>query len=864
MTVSCSRDDVLAVHLDGGTKTPISFNVNIGILPNPNTSGGNVSGKTKGSAQLDGTAYALAVNDLVTVGVKATPASTTSRSKSTEDVKTYKVVSTNPSTHESSLTYNGATPSDEFQWLSQSEQILLRAWSSGSTAAAPDPATYVVGTPFVLTTDQSTGYNEVLYSPQATYSYGTDGAVSIPLYHQLARVMITITEDGGSTSAKTVTLGDGTMALPKTATFADPASGHYGIWTVQNASEKEIVTPFVEQTGQTFSAVLVPGAYAAGGKLINITIGSETFSYEVPAGGITLAAGKQYNYNITVKNQTINVETVITDWNDVADAHTSYIPPTERSYFTVDDNGTQVDFAPGNLQYQASTGTWRFAENQWDYVGDGGTTGGNVSGSSNASVSSSYSGWIDLFGWGTSGHAFASGYGSAYQPWSTSTVNTDYGPTDGISGLIGTYKLGDWGVKNAIGSYPAGTWRTPTNAEWGYLFDTRPTPSGIRYAKATVNGVTGIILLPDDWSASYYALASTNTASADYTANTISASDWTSKLEAHGAVFLPAAGYRGNGTIISSVGVFGIYWSSTANGTTEAYRLTFNSTYVNPHRNLQRYDGYSVRLVRTIYEYQPPKTTVATATTAELAVGDIVCSDGTIYDPADADYVRAIHKTPIGIIAFINDGTAIGNAATEKGLGRYSVKSQGRALVFCLRNSSNAAQWRTTNTAFGTDFLGDATLNYMTETTFYPGWQRTHDMNNIEFPAAYSAYNYTGLTAPTGTTGWFLPSSGQWRLIVSNLTSFPNLYSYGAWSSNYNGSFTSQYLAAQMDAYMAPAGAYDATRLEDSTSYFYWTSSETCSSYASRIDMPSEANLGFNMLQMDRTYSLHVRPVLAF
>ena len=30
---------------------------------------------------------------------------------------------------------------------------------------------------------------------------------------------------------------------------------------------------------------------------------------------------------------------------------------------------TQVCFSKGNLQYQASTNTWRFAENQWDIIG---------------------------------------------------------------------------------------------------------------------------------------------------------------------------------------------------------------------------------------------------------------------------------------------------------------------------------------------------------------------------------------------------------------------------------------------------------------------------------------------------------------
>ena len=39
--------------------------------------------------------------------------------------------------------------------------------------------------------------------------------------------------------------------------------------------------------------------------------------------------------------------------------------------FTVDDKGTQVQFAQGNLQYQASTDTWRFAYNQWEYTAKG-------------------------------------------------------------------------------------------------------------------------------------------------------------------------------------------------------------------------------------------------------------------------------------------------------------------------------------------------------------------------------------------------------------------------------------------------------------------------------------------------------------
>ncbi|MBQ3717519.1 MAG: hypothetical protein II901_03965 [Paludibacteraceae bacterium] len=58
--------------------------------------------------------------------------------------------------------------------------------------------------------------------------------------------------------------------------------------------------------------------------------------------------------------------------------------------FTVDANGRQVRFSRGNLQYQASTNIWRFADKQYDFIG-----------LDNENMSASYDGWIDLFGWGT-------------------------------------------------------------------------------------------------------------------------------------------------------------------------------------------------------------------------------------------------------------------------------------------------------------------------------------------------------------------------------------------------------------------------------------------------------------------------------
>ena len=269
--------------------------------------------------------------------------------------------------------------------------------------------------------------------------------------------------------------------------------------------------------------------------------------------------------------------------------------------FTINDSGNQVYFSQGNLQYQASTNTWRFAEHQWDFVGD--ATNGNVYvgavKSNNALIASDYSGWIDMFGWGTSGYNHGA---NCYQPYSTSQEYTDY-----YAYGSHTYNLrdqtgrADWGY-NAIsnGGNVENFWRTLTNNEWEYVFNTRSTTSGVKYAKATVNGVAGVILLPDDWNTSYHSLTSTNTASANYTTNNISSSDWTNDFEAHGAVFLPAVGRRW-GTSLFNVGERGNYWSTSNGGSSNtANRVYFTSSSLNPHDNNGRYDGYAVRLVKKV------------------------------------------------------------------------------------------------------------------------------------------------------------------------------------------------------------------------------------------------------------------------
>lgn len=266
----------------------------------------------------------------------------------------------------------------------------------------------------------------------------------------------------------------------------------------------------------------------------------------------------------------------------------------------------KVFFSKGNLQYQASTGTWRFAENQYDYVGN---KTGNTTAVANRSTQSA---WIDLFGWGTSG------YDNKY-PYMSSTNGSDY-----VHGFDITGTNYDWGVYNSaniINGSGYTTWYTPTSTEWTYLLNTRTTstsnlPSGTnssnaRYTKAQVNSVNGLILFPDSYKQPDNVEVTTNnnaynTANKQWNTFIVTAENWTKMADA-GAIFLPEAAQR-NGISVST----GIcrYWASdyALDGSLDnqyvPYSLYVTNSNVYPAHNVtyggKNFNGCSVRLVRIV------------------------------------------------------------------------------------------------------------------------------------------------------------------------------------------------------------------------------------------------------------------------
>ena len=254
---------------------------------------------------------------------------------------------------------------------------------------------------------------------------------------------------------------------------------------------------------------------------------------------------------------------------------------------------TQVYFSMGNVQYNED-GYYpkvRFAEHQWDIVGD--ATQGNVyyngTKCDNIKLKRGFAGWADLFEWGGE-----MSQNSAVYLYST---------------FFGYKEWGEWAFEN--GGYPEdGLWRTLSSDEWIYLFDKRPNAGRLR-GQATVNNHHGYILLPDNWQLPQG--LSFRPQPNNWSANTYNIDQW-ARMEQNGAVFLPAAGVR-NGKEIQGINVVGAYWSSTkfrqqGEGNVDAKGIYFTADKTNANMFDTWHHGLCVRVVQNVDFVKPKKKSV--------------------------------------------------------------------------------------------------------------------------------------------------------------------------------------------------------------------------------------------------------------
>ena len=199
---------------------------------------------------------------------------------------------------------------------------------------------------------------------------------------------------------------------------------------------------------------------------MGISIKCETKEGEVAYINATIGGkGKKH---ILTANVVKNIGTVKT---------TNYVPHITSGEFTVAAGPKKVSFSPGNLQYRASDGRWRFAPNQYDVQGEVGnlTSAASISDDGDRKTQSD---WIDLFPYGHSGFTYKNG--TTYQPYKASAQSEAYFANNysSVNLTTGDGKDGDWGVCHDGNIYYGNNksqdhWRLLTADEFKYMMDKR-------------------------------------------------------------------------------------------------------------------------------------------------------------------------------------------------------------------------------------------------------------------------------------------------------------------------------------------------------------------------------------------------------
>ena len=248
----------------------------------------------------------------------------------------------------------------------------------------------------------------------------------------------------------------------------------------------------------------------------------------------------------------------------------------------------------------------------------------------------------------------------------------------------------------------------------------------------------------------------------------------------------------------------------------------------------------------------------------------------------------SLRSQAIGLVAYtfpsspsVNYYSTLKTALAKKGVDKP------HGLLLALKNAtSSPVIWTTfSGLAANEQWYSSLADAYSKSSDGYTATQKMHSTLLTTFPkilltkslelyapAFSAAYNYTQ-TAPESTTGWYLPSYGEWCDILSNFggqfyttstykTDTGNTVNTGKWQS---------VAVALLNASLEKAGKgnYDAFTCSEAVSKVhysgYWTTTEIYyQNTAQAFDIIFYENfLSFSMAPKN-TYSRHVRCVLAF
>ena len=206
-------------------------------------------------------------------------------------------------------------------------------------------------TTFTIPTDQSTADKLAAADWMTAYTHGKkeEGGITLKFDHKLSKLHFDV-------NAK-----------------ADATAMGSSDFKVINSS----ITPYYNNTSTstTIEAIVNPRetAYTSNDELINITLGSETFSLKFPSN-ITFAPGKQYNFTLNLGHDAVSISSVsVTDWtsatittnddqafNDSGIDYVTFTADSEQGFkFVVNTQNEYQALLPiEGFEYSVNNGPW--------------------------------------------------------------------------------------------------------------------------------------------------------------------------------------------------------------------------------------------------------------------------------------------------------------------------------------------------------------------------------------------------------------------------------------------------------------------------------------------------------------------------
>ena len=237
----------------------------------------------------------------------------------------------------------------------------------------------------------------------------------------------------------------------------------------------------------------------------------------------------------------------------------------------------------------------------------------------------------------------------------------------------------------------------------------------------------------------------------------------------------------------------------------------------------------------------------------EVFIGDFLCSDGSVVSP---EKLATSGKTPIAIV-FSTE-----TSATDKAHGW----THGYAMALTNVHDGNSIGkyvWANQYTdVAGIPNVGGGgyTFEYIGGTDM-DGYTHTTYLNSPDFPAGYAAKTIyeSQVPSPVTTSGWFLPSNGQWYQIMINLGGLP-ASQYGAWEEDDVGRKAASYINSKLRPLDSVSVNYDTFLF-----YFFsfWNSNEYSADYAYYTSFENDSEVRF-AIGFDKFRTFIVRPVIAF